>query len=351
MCQPQSEGGRRCPIHQPATLGLKKALTTQYGLNDEQVSHTFRSLCQQGAGRPAPTPEEYAYFIERQKQILARTTISDTAKNAALRQFNKPLDENQLPDGPTFYALKKFRPRAREQKAEFVQLMRQIANHHGINRNQAFDRFKEAFSRAEGGNVRDNALDDTFDQRTRAAVSSLLSTSNDANSGADMPEFSTEPRITRQDFRHRSNWIRSIGYDPDDGRLEIETDAGVYPYRNVSAAQWQHIQDNVRGAPSYISREIMRNSAHAYATPEEGERDAYGRYCQDCHKYRAISGHACDFSAREAREAEVDMEQQINEAFSGVEEAEDASSKISYEKALEEIKAALRAENEANAEE
>lgn len=311
MCQPKDKGGRRCPTHQPASIGLKKFMTEQYGLLPEQVEHTFKSLRAQAANRPDPSPEEYAYFISRQKTKLDNSSLDDKAKRSVNRQLDKELGESELPDGATFYALKKLQARTREQKAEFVQVIRQIADHRGTNRNEALTAFREAYQANESSY--DSSFESSFDGKTQAIAASMLG--NEGTTASGVPEFSTEPRITREPVTG-SSWITSMGYDPDDGRLEVETNGRVYAYRGVPEELWNRIQEN-RGL---LQREVFRRGTYAYESAEAAAADAVGRYCEDCHKYKAISGHTCDFSAAEAREAELPDD--IREAIAATSEEE-----------------------------
>lgn len=352
MCQPKDKGGRRCPMHQPASIGLRNFIRTNYGLEEGQVNHTFRSLRQQGENRPNPTPEEYEHFISRQKAVLGNSNLSEKESRRVERQYKKELSESELPDGATFFALKKLLPRSRDQKREMSEKMREVARHNNVTSRQALRDFREQYENHETSNK--SSYDQTFDARTTEVLDIMLDRrAIDAHD--NVPTISEEPRIEREDWTNRSSWIRAVGYDADDGRMEIETDSGVYAYRNVGEAQFRAIDENMRGAPSIISRTVMRNPVHAYESREERDRDAYGVWCRDCSRYRAASGHSCEgpsdetIAAREEQaqnetisqsQAEADTET-VN-ATTGNEESEiqgqATGSKLSYEESLQRLK-------------
>lgn len=351
MCQPKEKGGRRCPTHQPASIGLKKFMVEDYGLLPEQIEHTFRGLREAGANRSAPTMEQYAAFIEKTKRKMNNSPrLDDKAKRSINRQLDKELTESELPDAATFYALQKLQARSREQKREFVGLIKNLAQHRGTNRNEALAAFKEKYAEMDEKYKSDFSND--FDGRTDAVFAALTGR-EDSSSG--VPEFSTEPRITREPVQH-SSYLSSIGYDPDDGRLEVELQNGnVYAYHNVPMYLWNDIQANP--GPT-ISRAIFhgnRGGQYSYESQEAAQADAVGRYCEDCHQYRAISGHVCDYSAAEARETvEVASEEEIESLRQLIEEDDvpdpedseraentEASGKPSVEEALARIRASL----------
>ena len=337
MCQPKDKGGRRCPTHQPASIGLKKFMVEQYGMLPEQVEHTFKTLRNQASDHPLPTPDQYQHLVDRNKAKLTRAPrVSDKGKRSIERQLSKELAESELPDGATFFALKKLQARVREQKREFVQLIRQVADHRGTNRNEALQAFKDAYSSYDGEDQKSD-LGESFDARTKAVMNNLLSREGTSETG--MPEFSETPRITREPLPHGSTWINGVGYDPDDGRLEVDAHGNVYAYHNVPQSVWNEIQTRP-DAPSYISRNILRNREYQYESSEASARDAYGRYCEDCHKYRAISGHVCDApgARQEAREDEERLATAI--AMSTAEEDTPPEEvRHTYEAALERIRA------------
>src|SRR5699024_7023391 len=259
MCQPKDKGGRRCPVHQPASIGMRNFIKVQYGLMPGQIMHTFNGLRQVAKDRPNPSVDEYQHFINRQKTILGNSNISDKEKRRVERQLNKELSESELPDGATFYALKKLLPRSREQKREFVQVIRNIADHKGVSRNVALREFREKYE-ANEDKFKEDSYESSFDKKTEYIKNAMLDKKS-VDDQDQVPVISPTPRIERDSWRHRSTWIRSAGYDPEDGRMEIETDSGVYAYHSVPQNVWNDIEA-LPSAPSYISRMIEKKSVY-----------------------------------------------------------------------------------------
>lgn len=346
MCQPKDQGGRRCPVHQPASIGMRNFIKVQYGLMPGQIMHTFNGLRQVAKDRPNPSVAEYEHFINRQRTVLENSNISDKEKRRVERQLDKELSESELPDGATFYALKKLLPRSREQKREFVQVIRSIADHKGVSRNIALNEFRKKYESNED-KFKDE-YDSQFDKKTEY-IKNLMLDKKSVDDQDQVPVISPTPRIERESWRHRSTWIRGAGYDPEDGRMEIETDSGVYAYHSVPQNVWNDI-DALPSAPSYISRNIMRNPRYAYESHEEGVQDGYGRWCRDCHKYRAATGHICEGPSDEQVQKEEEEKQAKLHNKTDEQVAENATDKktLSYEESLARLKEKLN-ENEQTA--
>jgi len=346
MCQPKDKGGRRCPVHQPASIGMRNFIKAQYGLMPGQIMHTFNGLRQVAKDRPNPSVDEYQHFINRQKTILGNSNISDKEKRRVERQLNKELSESELPDGATFYALKKLLPRSREQKREFVQVIRNIADHKGVSRNVALREFREKYE-ANEDKFKEDSYESSFDKKTEYIKNAMLDKKS-VDDQDQVPVISPTPRIERDSWRHRSTWIRSAGYDPEDGRMEIETDSGVYAYHSVPQNVWNDIEA-LPSAPSYISRNIMRNPRYAYESHEESVADGYGRWCRDCHKYRAATGHICEGPSDEQVQKEEEEKQARlhNKADDETVTNETPKKTLSYEESLARLKEKLNEDEQA----
>lgn len=283
MCQSLAQGGRRCPAHQPATLGIKDYCRTLFGLTSGQVDHTFRRLRREGNQRPAPSEAEYAHLVSRAKEVAERNVSDATALARINRQLDKTLTADQLPDGATFYALKKLVARSREQKAEFVDIIRRYSQSNGISRNEAYRRFQQHYSELETG-AGSSMFSDTFDARTRQALSLMN------NDPVNTDVVSTTPRIETTEATSDSRV--TYGYDPDDGRTEIHMEGMLsnYAYHNVSPEMVERLRAN----PYETLAHFDNNPFYHYATIEESEADRFGRWCTECHSYRAASGHVCE---------------------------------------------------------
>lgn len=286
MCQPKSQGGRRCPTHQPASIALKRMLSGKYRLLPEQVEHTFRRLRHEGAAHQPPTMAQYQHLIGRIETITNNSNLDQKDKDRIVKIASKELSETELPDGATYYALKNLSARCRKENDEFSDRLSQVAEHHGVSSRKALLMFKERY--AADNETRTSKVSSQFDARSEHVFKSLLSREGEVEPG--LPTFSTEPRITREPVPN-SSFIESMGYDPDDGRLEVEMRGKVYAYTGVPESVWAELQE--RPSTSY-NRHIARNRAYQYASSEEAASNAFGRYCRECKKYRAISGHVCE---------------------------------------------------------
>lgn len=106
MCQPKSKGGRRCPAHMAATRNAKALAGQLSGLENSQLTTTFNELREEGRDRPAPTVQQYAQYLQRQIDYIERAPM-DSKNRARARKLIETAASENLPDGPTFYALKK----------------------------------------------------------------------------------------------------------------------------------------------------------------------------------------------------------------------------------------------------
>lgn len=254
-----------------------------FGLTPGQVDHTFRNLRRQGVQRAAPSMSSYQHLVNRAKEIVERNIEDESVRNRINRQLDKELTGNQLPDGPTFWALKKLVARCRDQKREFVETIRNFAQSKGISRNEAYRLFQQHYNEV-GDNSLSNIYGDVFDSRTRQALSAM----NDDPVNTSV--IDTTPRITLdQTSSHRPDV--TYGYDPDDGRLEVSMGTGAnYVYRNVPAELYDRLDSNPLG----VIGDLQNNHLYEYDSIEQQQGDAFGRWCTECHSYRAASGHVCE---------------------------------------------------------
>lgn len=280
MCRPRSEGGRRCPAHQPATLGIKDYCGTTFGLSNSQLNHTFRTLRAQNPDAPTPTGAEYSALMQRFRGLVDNNVEVPVRARSMNRRFSHQLSDSELPDGATFYALKKMVARSRDQKREFVHAMQDYYRSHGVSRRGAYERF-EALNDDSTFTGYSDSFAESLDGRTRAILDRL--NSEEVNTRI----LSEEPRVT---IDNESNGVR-WGYDPDDGRTEISVEGNDYVYRNVPASMIAEIES---GDGRAVLRRLEDNSYFHYSSTTEERRDSRGRWCRDCHKYRAATGHVCE---------------------------------------------------------
>lgn len=338
MCQSLAEGGRRCAQHQAGSLAAKEIARLDLSLQKGQVDHLFKKLIEEGRGHPEPTQAEYARFIRAHKKKLNASVFQGRSTEAQRERIgghlNRELQDSELPSGAAFYAMKKLHARSREQKLEFTTRAKAIARELGINLKSVREQFNSAykdFQMGEGSEVENGT---TFlDDKTVALLEAIRTeTLNSSARTASVPRYSTEPRV-RHVAIHRSAFINSVGWDEDDGRLEVNIRGSIYAYRNVPRDVYERL---LTQAGRVFGSEIRSNPAYQYESREAAARDAFGRFCDDCHKYRAISGHVCDFSAAESRAREgLEALQEVS-----VEEL-NAEQKRKVEEAVSRLKARL----------
>lgn len=282
MCRPLRDGGKRCAAHQPATLGTKRFVKEVFDLNDTQINHTFRTLREQYRGASEPTVEEYQHVMDRISAQTERNLPDTAARRTILRRLRKRLDEEGLPDGATFQAIKKMVPRSRDQARDFKHAVRDYCRANGVTRAEAYSRFQNLYE--DSNDAYANRYEDSLDGKTRYVLDQM---NNDA---PNRDVISETPRIAN--FETNANET-SFGYDPDDGRLEVQTVMGLdYSFRNVP----QDALNDLRNPDTDLAmvRTLQDNPTFHYDSTAEAARDAYGRYCRDCHQYRAASGHICE---------------------------------------------------------
>lgn len=284
MCNAKADGGRRCAIHQPGTLAASRLATRVFGLTPEQVMHTFKALRAEGSNRPAPTHDDYERFKNRIKTLAEShdDKLTRRDKTSLTRWLGQDLNDDQMPDAAAFYAMKKLMPRARDKKREFVAVIRDFSKSNEISRNVSYQRFKDAYEQIGDNNVSDSLYSD-FDGRTELALAVMRGT-------ATPTHLRSEDRRIERNTRGRGGF--ECGYDSDDGRFEVvNPDGEMFVYRNVPS----ELVDQFPRRPKTIMRELNDNlDFYSYESAEDAEDDAYGRWCADCHEYRAKSGHVCD---------------------------------------------------------
>lgn len=282
MCKPKSRGGRRCPAHQPAFLALKSAIGETYGLNDTQMRYTLTRLRAQGIVHQPPTPQEYADFVGSLR--AGYKDIDHVARRRMLYHLSKDLEDDALPDGATFYAMKRLDKVAQGVRERIDAAVSDYAATRGVPAKVAQAKFNACLKMSV--TPAEHSHRTVLDPRTSAALALLEEN--------DPPLFEESPRITMQPMG--SHTVTSAGYDPEDGRLEVEVRGKIYAYRGVTEQEWERFQK----APVATLNSIRANSAQAYPSPEEAQRDAYRIWCKDCTRFRLASGHVCQRGERRA---------------------------------------------------
>lgn len=106
MCQPKSQGGKRCAIHHAGTQAAIKSVSVQTSVPAENVQEVFSALNKEGKKLDAPSREEYLSFIEKERFITdIDPNLSERDKRMLLKRYAKAETEN-TPSGGTFHAWK-----------------------------------------------------------------------------------------------------------------------------------------------------------------------------------------------------------------------------------------------------
>lgn len=277
MCQTKEQGGRRCPSHQPAYLGLKAAINDMCGLDDSQIKHAYDVLRLQGTSHPDPSPEDYREFVKQARATLKSNAVSLAARRRALRQFDKPMGEGQLPDGATFYALSHLVDASQAQQRRIRSTIQRFSRSRGIDYAEAEKKYRQILESSVS--PRRQRRQGVLDVRTRNALEQLY---------RDQPVFKEEfRRVQLQSVK--SNIISAAGYDPEDGRLEVRIGDDIHAFRNVSPQEWQEFQKH----PMRVFRSVREDDSKNYLNAREAEEDAQRIWCNKCKRFRLASGHRC----------------------------------------------------------
>lgn len=280
MCQSRAQGGRRCAAHHPGTLAMKFIARKEYGMEQAQADYAFKALRAEGNRRHTPTPERYQRFLNEMKDGIENSTeISATNKRQMLTKIGRALEIEQMPDGRTFYAMQNMERRLATMRAEVDNRITSQARLSGRSEASVRRDFRERYqSLVSPSNITDFSSD--LDPRSEQAFQNMRDSVN--------LRFEETPRINR--IPCNSVTIRSHGYDPEDGRLEVEMNNGrVHAFRGVPPTMYARM----RAHPVATFNEVRTSHEYDYADTAEAERDANRVWCEHCSRFRLASGHAC----------------------------------------------------------
>lgn len=297
MCQPKDKGGRRCPVHQPASVGLRRLATASHDLEDGQVLHVFRRLRESAPAAPDPSEREYRAFVGGAIRSINASGLDDKTKKSIVGQLQKRLTEGQLPDGPTFHALRNLHIETLSTRTELDKKLSSVATAHGISKDEARRAFHLTYNSTV--DIADSSSRGVLDARSTQVIAAL--TPEITEDGT--PLVSNQPRIAHIDNTFtgaRNKPIKSYGYDPDDGRLEVKLWNGkTVAMHNIPEYTWQEIQ---RGGISITDvAKLQKRPEFAYGSEEEADRAGYATWCLMCKRYR-VQGHTCMVRAAEDRD-------------------------------------------------
>lgn len=278
MCQPKSKGGRRCSAHQPGYLGLKVLVKEDLGLDEAQIKYSYDVLRFQGSSHSKPSLDEYKEFIGEYKGILSEKELTDSVKNRVKRQLDKKLNEEQLPDGPTFFALKRLVENSRKQKERIDHEITKFSRSRGIPEEEARGQYEALLS--ELVSPKKQRRQGILDAKTKTAFKKLYQ---------DHKVIKEDHRRVEHSPLSYSSYIETAGYDPEDGRLEVQIDGKIYAFRDVDEHTWGYFQEH----PSVYFQKLRQDVSKHYFTHQESEKDAYRVWCDKCREFKLASGHKC----------------------------------------------------------
>jgi Putative amidoligase enzyme/KTSC domain len=298
MCRSRAVGGRRCPLHSDAGfIGTHVAMKVS-GLDARQTNAGFRVLRVEGENASEPTPEQWAQWLQTQADLVEQESMHGRTRTALRERVVNAAEE--IPDGPTFYALQKLQERSITQKQALEGALQRIALANGKTMTQTRRDF--AALRHEVDMSRDAPLPDGYSPRVFSAARNnglpldtpTIHALGKINNLGDSEFATDEPRVTHSPVD--STLISSAGYDATDGRLEVklyQADGSVadktYAYHNVPESVWSQFQDDPVGT---YNRSIRGHGDYMYSSARSADQDSTRRRCADCGQFAGMS-HTC----------------------------------------------------------
>lgn len=302
MCQSRAQGGRRCSYHMGASRALRALAAHASGLTPTQVTSLFNRLKEVGANEPAPTRQRFEQWLNRQTVLLNNSDLDGRSGAAARRALMMAREEN-LPDGRTFYALRRLIAESRQASRNLRREITEVGRRAGMNRNEARAFFQSHYENPpaeyQGMGEHLQVAGVPRDAATVAAYEALRRAADVHESNGARIELTR--RIQREPVSVNSP-LTEIGYDPEDGRLEVVMQAeedsaagyperAVYAYRNVPPETWERLRASQRPLRT-LNAHVRNNSDYLYENQAQAEDDAHRRRCSTCGRFRAMS-HTC----------------------------------------------------------
>jgi hypothetical protein len=289
------------------------AITTMARLNsdleDVQVLSGYHRLRHEGRDASAPSEAEWASFLAEQRALVEASDYTAARRTSLLNRLDRAASE--VPNGPSFYAMRHIGNRVQAQSETVDAQLRQWSEQNGQPLTTVRLRY-ETFL-AEAARVRSRTVPEGYaaaretiraqgfpiDQATYTAMRRL----SDEVAASVADEGERPRRIDHTEFPN-STAIFSAGYDPTDGRLEVVfrrreggSTVGVsrtYAYHGVPASVWARMTGE-EGPGSTYNRSIRNHSEYRYPSVEAQDAGAHAR-CAQCGQWRGAS-HACPVSA------------------------------------------------------
>lgn len=303
MCQYKAEGGRRCPVHRYDSMATIKHVVKHTGLPRDQVEKIFTELREEGRGREQADVAAWTQHMRKLEENSGGSAV--VVKNLA-----KARESLNAPDQATFYALTRLEERAGNRAEALSKKLSKTARSSGLTKPEATQVFRDAMSQTR----RSEAV---ADERTIASLEreglpadARTAVALQAVSGAGEREEAR--RVAHQEVSSESSQLGTVGYDPEDGRLELtfrrDPDT-IYSYRNVPSEVWSGISS---GSMYVYSHHVRGNPDYVYEDAEAAEADAHRVRCSSCGQFRA-SSHSCPRAKTSAQAKTVSPKIKVDE--------------------------------------
>lgn len=280
MCQSLAEGGKRCDAHHPATLAFKGIAHQDTNLNKGHIDHVFKSLKREGRNHYPPTPSQYRIFLAEATQKALESGLEGRTRTTILNRLQKASETSQMPSGGAFYAMQRLSRRSIAAQLDLDSKLSQYAQSAGIATEQARQEYDKRYSEAVTQRGKKEDYVELLDKKSLNVLSQM-------KEGVET-KYESTPRIQRESTG--SSTIVSAGYDPEDGRLEVEVaGSGIHSFHSVSQEDYEQFKSD----PVAVFQFLHLTHDKHYESQEESEQDAYRMWCDLCKEYRPASGHTC----------------------------------------------------------
>ena len=293
-------------LSDPACLSLFHELRRRYEGQPEDQRRTY-------------TREDYVALLERQRGRVRRAPgLTDARRTSLLARLDEA-ERGEMPDQRTLYALHNITPQVRERATTLNSFLASTADRMGISVEAARTRFQELEAQAprqRGAQDEAEYTDIRMGVAERAGLGrepGLVYAAGRLSEEADAVEITrarqAPQRIERQPFPLSNNTsgvdglsIRSAGYDPRNGRLEVETVTSdgttrVMAYHGVPETVGTAIAN---GNGSLWGSQVRGNADYAYANEHAAAIDGAAPRCASCGQF-ANTAHTCPIQAEPTR--------------------------------------------------
>jgi hypothetical protein len=268
------------------------------GLEDQQCLSTYHELLRDGRDARTPTAAEQTVLID---SLVTATRRADGLTRARRDSLLRRLEEarNAAMDGRTYYAAAHLVARTERARQALDVHYDNAARTLGWSRSRVAAYVDEQRGHAENDRVLTAPAEWRREFASRAENTGLpmdRSTAYamrrlDQRQAAARTSAPSRPGVAHQPVQ--SSAIRSLGYDPDTGRLEVALHSRPdqpYAYRVPREVYAQ--MRSAASLGSFYAREIRRNPDYQYDTQPDADSAGTLSQCGTCGQF-ADAGHTC----------------------------------------------------------